>query len=208
MFRVCLAVIALLFALPPAIAAPSDAGAKKLSKADRSMLSMDQYADCLLQYDRKKVIALAQMYPESRDYTRAAAKVAIDVCLEAGSISFDSQLLRGALFGALYRADFGAVAPSLRPVEVSYASDVSGINKEADAQYIALRQFAACVVHKDAENGRALILHPAGSKPEKEAFRALSPLFGPCLQSGIKVTFSKQMVVGLIAEAMYRESTG
>ena len=67
---------------------------------------LDAYGVCLIQRNRKKVVAFLTIPPGDKA-TKAARDLVTSDCLQSGDMSFATDLLRGALFRSLYRDDFG-----------------------------------------------------------------------------------------------------
>lgn len=177
-----------------------------LSPADRARSTMDRYASCLVDYNEPKVRRFLSMFPD-KNAEDFGSRLASSECLGSGEMSFSATIFRGSLYKALYRKEFGKSGVAINGASIDYAAEAKDFPAEVAGPYIALRQFAECVVVKDVPQSREITLAAAGSQREKAGFAALSPLFGPCLQQGVNVTFSKQVLGGLIAETLYRLST-
>jgi len=149
------------------------------------------------------VLAMAPTDPE---LSAALQSLSTSDCLRSGELRMSTELMRGALFRALYRRDFLRAAPAFAEAPYDFSKAVSDQTTLENQTYVILRRFASCAVRADPEDGRRLMLTAVASKAENEAFRGLTPHLGPCLPQGLEVKFSRMMIVNLVAEAMYRET--
>jgi hypothetical protein len=173
-----------------------------------SQRTMNKYAGCLLRTFRKRALAFLRLPPASYEAMLAARKLATGWCLREGALSFRFQLLRGGLYEALYEEQFeragAAGLTAVPPVDYSGGNPTPLSDETAFA--IALVQFADCVVRANPTASRALILSKVTSDEEKAAFASLTPHLGGCLVSGTQLKFSRPMLRGFVAEALYRLS--
>ena len=183
-----------------------------MSPADRGRAMMLAFSQCLIRDNLPAVRKAVAFFPDTPEADKQLRKVATDECLVGeteggGELSFSFRLARGALFQALYLNKFAKAAPVLPAEPLVLESETVGQDPEAARNYIGLRRFTECVGRTDPAVSRAILLPPVGSKEEGEAYKALAPLLGPCLPEGMKISFSKSILGGLIAEVMYRLST-
>ena len=78
---------------------------------------------------------------------------------------------------------------------------------DADAetkQQQGLLWFADCIVKRDRPAANDVIVRQVGSRAQDEAYARLMPDLGPCLPQGQQVKFSKPILEGVLAEALYR----
>ena len=68
-----------------------------------------------------------------------------------------------------------------------------------------LLTFTGCLVRKKPDLTRELVLAPVGSKQEQAALAQLTPFLSGCTYQGVTLRFTRPMLYGLIAEALYRE---
>lgn len=107
--------------------------------------------------------------PATEAFTR---RLAVDECLNDGILKFNSILLRGNLYMALYRRDHGRAPATLAAAPLALAADTAGQASDAAVQYISARVFAECVVRKDPALSRELVLAEIGGKREDAAYAA------------------------------------
>jgi hypothetical protein len=178
----------------------------KLNPADDARVAFDAYAACVIRYNPGKVRAALQLAIDDPAYTRMLADAAVDDCLMSGEIRFSMDRLRGALYTALYRSQFAHMAVPLGENPLfPYSAVLTSGSKEVQ-QHALLVAFADCVVRKNPSESRALVLGPTAKRQEAVALEGLTPILGTCMPQGATVHFSKAMLYGLIAEALYRES--
>lgn len=187
--------------------APADIPTNAMSEADRSRVAIMAFGQCVVLSQRSAVERVLALPPFDKATNRKLANLATSDCLRNGEISMPEAIMRGAVYRALYVADFGKAQPALPPAPIDYWQDVGGVSADAAAQeYVGLHQFGDCVVRRDPEHSRKFILSTVGSNGENAALAALVPELGPCVSAGSKLTFSKIMLTSALAEALYRES--
>lgn len=169
---------------------------------------MDQFAACVLDHRRKLVMQALEMPSDSPEQNEIFGELAKVDCIASADMHFNGPALRGSLYKALVRKQFGrkdvfaAAVPGpdtgqAAPVDVSMTS-----GGEA-----ARLKFASCVVHKDPQHARDAILATAGGPKEDEAMTALGKVYGQCLYADTTLRFSKGQLIGFLAEAYYREAS-
>ena len=170
--------------------------------------ALDQFAYCIFDRRRGQTLAALRLASGSEQQDKALASLARSECVSAGILSFDAQLFRGSLYKALVREHFADSDAALPQTQIDFAKQTeaqSGGEKVlANAQ---LLNFGGCVAHLDPRNVRLAVLGPAGSPSEAAAFSALSPNLGQCLPQDVTLKFDKTILLGLLAEAYYREAT-
>jgi hypothetical protein len=166
---------------------------------------MNAYARCVLVRSRRAVLRFLAAPPGSPEARRLGGRIATSDCLSGGMLVFQSHLFRGALFEALYMADFRgrAAADFAAAPRIAYAVD-SAPASTLQAGMLTLHEFADCVVRAAPAQARALILSDVTTREEVQAFRSLGATFNSCLVRGAEVRFSRPVLRGLIAESLYR----
>ena len=168
-------------------------------------MALPAFAACLVEHDQPEIERVIARFPDEKEH-KALWRLADADCLSSGELTMTDQLLRGALYAELYRRSYSYHAPSISGAGIDWWADTTG-QPDGDANnYVALRQFAECLVLKHPEESRQLMLVPPRSHREDEALGAMVPDMGPCLVAGVELKFSKPVVEGLIAEALYRLS--
>lgn len=176
------------------------------STGDSARRTFDQYAACLLGRWRKPVLEVLALPSGSFQQNQALSSLIKSECLDGGSMRFSSPIFRGSLYTALVRAQFARNPATLGPEPVDFTKEpLPGGDSPPAPDVAELLNFASCVVHKDLENARDAIVAAAGSPKEDAAMVALAKVYGLCLYSDQTLKFSKGSLIGLLAEAYYRE---
>jgi hypothetical protein len=182
-----------------------------MSPVDKGRVVMALFAECVVDRMPAQARTYLAMFPDAEASQKAARRLATPECLEPNSalmvgINIDEMLLRGALYAALYKKAFKRNEPLLTETPVDYWADAKGQKTDFTNQYVAFRQFADCVVHKHGAESRSLVLADVAGEKERAAMAAIIPDLNTCMVAGSKVEFSKSVLIGLIAEALYRSS--
>lgn len=189
---------------PPSLRA--EVSRDDVGQPDSARRVLGTFATCIVRSNLRGTKRYLQTVPGTTEATKTAVQLT-DVCLARGSLNFHEPLLRGSIYEALYRKEFGKEGPTdfsvLGPI---YYGVPTGEDSKVQAT-VSLRHFADCVVRSDAWAAQALVLSPIGEEAETAAFSRVLPHLETCLSEGAELRFSKGMVRGLIAEAMYRLST-
>jgi hypothetical protein len=170
---------------------------------------MDQFAACVLDRRRKPVLealALPSDSPEQNELFRYLAKTE---CIASAQLRYNGPAFRGSLYKALVRKQFGRKEVFPAPAPAPDANSQTGPEGSvADVPGDAgLLKFASCVIHKDPANARTAVLATAGSPNEDEAMAALASVYGLCLYEDNTLRFGKGRLLGLLAEAYYRDAS-
>lgn len=171
-------------------------------------LVAEQFGACVVDRSEGRVTKLAFLPIGSREYVDIWESLTEreDPCISNGELTLSSMTLRGAIFQAMYLRKYAKkpllpFAPELSTgYRALYPEDVSGEARMA----VALEQFGECVAKADPAAARRLLLANSSSSAESSAIAELSPKFSGCIVAGEKITLSKLIAKGAIAEAMYR----
>jgi len=189
-------------------AQPAAAADRSGSGADDARATFLQYAKCTLDVRGEQAMAAVTHFPDSREEMRALQSLPASECVKYATSTFSTRLFRGALYTAMYQARFAAGAPALVAVKPDFGVG-SGQTLTPDQQaMVQLRDFADCVVRRDSANAHAVVIGPIGSDAERTGFANLQPTLSACMVRGQNVAFSKPVLVGLLAEVLYREAQG
>ena len=121
--------------------------------------------------------------------------------------SFNPRLLRGSLYVAKYLKDFRAFAPVITAEPVNYLpQDVPADDWRRATRTFALWRLADCAVRSDPVSARSLVLAPVGSKREDAAVAALSPHLLRCRSPEPPAQMSREQLIGVVAEVLYKLS--
>ncbi|MEJ0086706.1 MAG: hypothetical protein WDO72_13550 [Pseudomonadota bacterium] len=186
---------------------PATADREGKFSGDLARKTMDQFAACVLDRRRKPVLEALAMPADSPEQYKLFGYLAKTECIASAELHFNGPAFRGSLYKALVRKQFGrkdvfpATAPGASPQTTP---------EENSARFpgeTGLLKFASCVIHKDPTNARVAILSTAGSPNEDDAMAALANVYGQCLYEDNTLRFSKGRLLGLLAEAYYRDAS-
>jgi hypothetical protein len=203
--RTCVLVSATL-----AASAPARANMSAVHEPGAMRLALAEGAECLVDAKSNIVTNFLALFPGSSDAARQAGYLSKIECVSSATgayeVTYSPEILRGALYKALYVRDFADRVPGLAATSPDFHVDTAGGRPEDARDYVVMRQFAECVVRKDTAAARALVLAPTESSGEAAAFRDLQPDLSPCFVQGGSAQISKSAFTGLVAEALYRLS--
>ena len=178
---------------------------RKLSEEELGREMMNRYARCIVDRTSGKVAEAIALKPG--DDIQAFNKAATDECLDSGRMQFSASVLRGAVFGELYRRQQKGVKDVVRKFPVQpldwSAAPPPGASERARANYFLL-WLSDCVHGSSAEAMRSVVMNPVGSKVQQAAYSAVIPMLGPCIPEGQKLSFSRSMLESAFGEYLYR----
>lgn len=179
-----------------------------MSKSDRAATVVRAFGVCAVMKDRRRVEATLAYPRFDPEYYKRLDALATSNCLASGSLKMPVDIMRFALYQGLYSINFAHKNPPFFNDPVDYWKDVGGQTQDPiKRDYVAMRQFGDCVAHADPANSRNLVLAAPGSDQGKAALKLLVPVLGPCIVEGARIEFSKPMLVGILAETLFRAST-
>jgi hypothetical protein len=197
----------LAFAGMPLAATAKDASSvSRTPPSNEARLVLRGYAECLVRNAPAQVDSFLSMSPFDAGFGRRGAEISISGCLVGGQLRFSALLLRGALFAAKYKREFGARAPTMMIGDMALAP--TGISPTAPDGGAAIRftiDAADCIALRDRDSARALVLAPVGSKLEREMVDRLTPVTSACAP-GLDLARSKEPIEAALAEVMYRRA--
>jgi hypothetical protein len=180
---------------------------KKQSDDERGRDMMNQFARCIIDRSPEGVAAAIALAPG--DDSSAFNRVASDECLDQGRMSFSPALLRGALFGELYRRQTKGVknlSVKFPPQPLDWSAPPSPeSNTRARTNYFML-WMSDCVEKTNGAEMRTIVGAPVGSSAQETAYAAVIPSLGPCVPAGQKLAISRAMLEAAFAEYLYRSA--
>ena len=186
---------------------PATSDREGTSTGDIARKVMDQFAACVLDRKRKLVLQALAMPSDSAEQNKEFSYLVKTECIASAELRFNGPAFRGSLYKALVRKQFGRkeVFPAPAPGASSQATPEG--NDTISLGETTPLKFASCVIHKDPANARDAILSTAGSPNENDAMAALAKVYGQCLYQDNTLRFSKGSLIGLLAEAYYRDAS-
>jgi hypothetical protein len=193
----------------PAHAQDDEGRAASRKESTRMMLG---FAECTVRSDRSrpKVDRFLRMSPSNPEFTKLGNEFIKDRCVppSTGSVTmkFDSLLFRYSLFEARYRIEFGKSPPpktdDLPPIDIAGEFDPRGAN--LPDVVVFLRKLGECSIRFLPAEAHAFVLALPYSDAEGVALQGLMPALGECMPEGQTLKFSRPMLRGAIAEALYK----
>lgn len=177
-----------------------------LSPADRARVTIDEFAECIVTRDPRRTSAYLDLKYGDPEADKLLVSAVSNECLYEGKLGMPLDLLRGAIYRALYLRDVKASDVPFQEKPIDFASHVTDITVTKVRNHAIMMNFASCVVRADAANSRAYLLAGPGRSGEMRALAALQPQFGPCFPAGGNLTLNKSVLSAKLAEALYREA--
>ena len=189
------------------VGASCPAAAAPLSRYDQLRVLASDFAQCLVDSRSMRAVDYLNTAPQSQAARFSIVRMVKYDCPNVGAVDFNDDELRGAMYAARYRRDFGGGVPALSAAAINYRAELPGSVGPVEANsYVALHEFGECVVRSDPAAARALVLSRPATDAERAAFGALAPKLGACLSTGNDVRFTKLILANIVAETMYRLS--
>lgn len=126
---------------------------------------------------------------------------------DGGTLRFREHLFRGGLYEALYRSRFRTPPPgfaALPPLAYRWTDARGATGSRAVSRERAA--FGECVVRAGPAESHALLQTEVTRDAEQAAFAALLPHFSACVPAGASLRFSRPVLRGIVAEALYELS--
>jgi len=174
--------------------------------------SMYDFAQCVIGRSPRKadLDAYLRMSPNDPSYYKLGTKLAVSACVPTYSgtvkMTFQPVLFRFSLYEARYRREFAKAAPpdvtNAAPLDLAKEFDTRG--GPLPNEVIFLRALGNCVVRADPATSHALVMSRAYSDEEATLIAALKPSLAGCIPAQATMHFSRTMLRGGLAEALYK----
>lgn len=174
----------------------------KLTDGQAAQITMNRFMTCVVQRSRKQAERFVALPPESAETSTMARSLATSECLHEGELRFQSRLMRGGAYQALYRADYGVAVPANLATRATVRPPAG--QGAAAEQYGALLNVGDCVARVNAIATHDLLLSDPAAAAEATAISKLMPSLSACMPQGVTLRFSKPVLRGVLAEAAYR----
>ncbi|MBC9031561.1 hypothetical protein IAG41_04070 [Sphingomonas sp. JC676] len=181
----------------------AEASTRDVSAADQARDTMNRYGVCVVKV-KSVAVKRALSQPTDQAIDSALAKIAIDECLGSGELTMSRSLFRGAVYRALYIRDFGQVSQA--PATIGMQGKDAAAEAAATTPMNLLQRFGDCVVRADPADAQALVLATAATQAERSAITRLGPSLGGCVAPTNQVRFSRAVLQGVLAEALYKRA--
>jgi hypothetical protein len=180
-----------------------------------AQIGLESFADCLVRGWHDKVLTFVRVVPGSPAYSNAGQQLMIGECLRqqirgsnGGGVQMrvETNTLRRAAFGALFRREFGKAAPvdfaGLPPINVP--AEFDGPTDRIDPRLLGYRVLGDCIARAAPANVRDLQFTRPGSPAESAEFAQIIPAMQGCLTTKQTVALNKYDLRGILAEAIYK----
>jgi hypothetical protein len=208
-FTLAAAVASLPLAAAP-LAAPTTYYHYKVGEADQAMA---HFAQCIVSKHafRARARHFLRTIPKGPAFAAEAQAITTPDSVPHTfggflTIQSPSDLFRAALFTAFYQRDFGrsvpadlAAIPTLR-----IAAEFDGAPDDIPQAIIETRIVGDCAARADPADVHALLMTKVTSAGESALLDKVVPQLGACLPAGRKLAFSRHMLRGMLAEALYK----
>jgi len=185
---------------------PATVDREGTSSGDIARKTMDQFAACVLDRRRKPVLEALALPSDSPEQNKLFGYLAKTECIASAELRYNGPAFRGSLYKALVRKQFGRKEVFPAPAPGASSQTTPEGNGTRFLGETGVLKFASCVIHKDPANARDAILSTAGSPKENDAMAALANVYGQCLYEDNTLRFGKGRLIGLLAEAYYRDA--
>ena len=184
---------------------PASAPDGNISKDDIARTTMRSYAHCVINFNRPRVIAYLETIPGSPEAHKISNSLAIDKCLVSDELRFNEKLFRWTVYDDLYNTSYRNfdVTKILTVPETDFASLANAIGSTG-SEAIAVWQLGECSVRAAPNEAATLVKSAIGSKIESAAINAIVPHVGGCVDKDSQIKFSKLVLRGIMAEALYK----
>jgi hypothetical protein len=170
-------------------------------------LALEQFAACVIRRTPAASQRAIDLPVDTGEFDRTIRRLA--ECLAAGGLKLPRPLLRGAIFEALYLRDFGRDAkPDFKSVPTfNYAQGYTRPLSPAAQDAVGLAVVADCVARTSPVAAHELVTSIPGSPLEDRAMGAVARQLPGCVPPQRTFRFSRSVVRGAMAEALYRLSS-
>jgi hypothetical protein len=178
---------------------------RKLSDEELGRELMNQFARCII--DRRPTVVAQAIASKPGEESSLLNRAAVDDCLDSGSMRFPPEVLRGAIFGELYRRQQRGVkrlAETFPIQPLDWSSAPAATDSERARSNYYLLWMTDCVHKTSGEAMRSIVMNSVGSVAQKSAYSSIIPALGPCVPQGQKLVLSRSMLEAAFGEYLWR----
>jgi hypothetical protein len=135
-------------------------------------------------------------------------KIVNSDCLTRGRIMMAPELLRQALYAALYRRAFGKDVPAEFVPAVSYELEFDAPHLPLTARQVALRQVGDCATSRALSSAHRFAVAKVRSDEEAALLPDVVQALSECLDRDEEVAFTRPVLKGMLAESLYKYRRG
>jgi hypothetical protein len=192
---------------------PLPEGSRRFDPLDAER-TMAEFSSCLLDRGgrRERAERFLRLPPAGAEFERAGERLSAGECLPIRGGAYMEMrvrhdVLRAALFAALYKRDFERLPPSpqlssLPPLR--FADEFEGDVSLLPESVRVTRAIGDCAARADPGGAHRLLLTTIGEAEERRALDAVMPALANCLPEGQQLRFSRSMLRGILGEALYK----
>jgi hypothetical protein len=187
------------------------AGVKVKMDTQTSEKMMAEFTHCLAKHRPNQALAYLGTLPENKNIAKARKPMMEKQCLGRQSfnltiLELDDNLLRAALFDALYSKRYTSVvsADLSKLPPANYAQELNASAEQLPKVINFQRKFGDCVVRQAVKEAHALISTPIWGDGEESKIAAVTPAMQRCLPPTANIKFSKTLLRGMLAESLFK----
>ena len=185
-------------------AAAADIADHGYTPEQRGRLVLAQFSRCIFGRTPKRVSDNLQLPFGASMAT--VGRLGTEACLTSGEIRFQTSLMRGYLFGEMYRVH-EARAPKtwiypITPLDFTNTPP-AGEDRQARVNFLLLTM-THCLYLRDPVLVRDIIMNDPASPKQKAAYRSLIPKLGACVPKDTTFELSRSAIESAFGEYLYR----
>lgn len=179
--------------VPATAQTPAHLSMRDIPPAERARDTMGRFAACVVKA-RPNITREALSKTTMAESTAALSDLVKPECLGEGTLRMDPNILRGALYRALYIREFGE-----KPVALQ---QVPGSGQPAAPD--ATQPFGDCVVRAAPAQTQMFVVAAPATSEEKRALADLGPALTGCIDPRVQIRFTPAALEAMLAEALYK----
>ncbi|MFL6727217.1 MAG: hypothetical protein ACJ8FS_11990 [Sphingomicrobium sp.] len=167
-----------------------------------------QFGICVVKKFRVRARQVVDIPVDDPAFRKELTSLATSDCLAEGELVVPPLILRGAIFEALYKLDFGEdfAADITKAPPFDYAAAYKRPLSDSASGTIALAMVADCAARSDPAAARLMLKSGPNSTDEDVAMSVMASKLGACIPKGQSLRFSRTMIRASLGEAVYRLS--
>ena len=167
-----------------------------------------QFGICVVKKYRARAKQVLDIPVDDPAFRKELTSLATSDCLADGQLALPPLILRGAIFEALYSAEFGRdfAADLSKTPPFDYAGRYDRPLSDFASTALGLAAAADCAARSDPAAARLMVKSSPDSPDEDLAMSVVANKLGACIPKGESFRFSRSMVRAALAEVVYRLS--
>ena len=177
---------------------------------DKAEQAMEKFSSCLLREPARQHAAMEYLQIPNGDPEQGKRGAALTKrgCVpdRTRQMRFQPALFRYSLFSSLYQKYFSKVEPNDfdKIGSLNFSAEFNQARAPISEFELAVRGFGDCVARRNPKYAHTLLMADVRSNIEKNAISSLMPDLSACLSDGVELKFSRTVIRGILAEAMYK----